>query len=341
MGFHVLTRRIGRVEWRDELIAKQKASLLAAQAEVRALRAKQEKSATQRGRVNRPSFFFKHHEARRVGELLPVHASRDTIWQVNPKHAAYDFAGSHGIRTPRIFGHFPDAASIEWDALPDRFVLKTCDGWSATGVVPLVQDGGTYRDLLGENGTVTRDDVAEMLRRRAATGEVSAELFAEELLTSPYPDRPGLALDIKIYCFYGTVGMMMVRNANGSRGHDQLRVRYFDPDGTDLGDAMLHLETDSTLPEPLFREQLVEAAARLSAALPTPFVRLDFYEQTDGIVFGEITPSPGGKQLARPDIDIKLGKLWEDAEARLRAEIIASGALEPRHGETNRAPLPV
>lgn len=314
-------RRVKPIHWRDQLIARQKESLEQARAELKQLQT-----------IGRPSFYFKHHEARRIGRLLRRHGARDVVWKVNDKDAGCAFAASHGVRTPEMFARYPDASSIDWDELPAEFVLKTITGTGSRGVLPLVRDGETYRDLLDGERALSRAEIVEYLDGHVANRAVSRQLVVEELLRSPYPQRPGLALDVKVYCFYGVVGMVMLRCPGGSRNHDQMRARYFDPDGNDLGAVMAHVQVDPALPEPLRWTELLDAAQRLSAAIPAPFVRLDFYEQPDGIVFGEVTPSPGGKQTARRDIDLRLGELWEDAEARLRAEIIAAAKLQPRPG---------
>jgi hypothetical protein len=177
-----------------------------------------------------------------------------------------------------------------------------------------------YADLLDDTSAqYSRSELAARLEWWVNAGKVSSALIIEELLRSPYDDGHAAVPDIKLYCFYGTVGLIMTLRRTTRAA---LTCRFFALDGADLGAARLDRDHDPTLPEPIHLKHLVAAGETLSAALPEPFVRLDFYEQLDGIVFGEVSPVPGGKQMFRSDIDERLGSLWEDAEARLRVATV-------------------
>ena len=64
-----------------------------------------------------------------------------------------------------------------------------------------------------------------------------------------------------------------------------------------------------------------ETAERLSLAIRAPFSRLDFNNVGDRIVFGEVTPRPGGPQWFGPDLDAMLGDTWERAIVRNSRDI--------------------
>lgn len=286
-----------------------------------------------------PSFSYKFREAVRAGELAKVYGVTNPLLAVNGKDEGYRFAQSHGIPTPREIARYNHPEDIDWSTLPDEFVLKTLQGASGAGVFPLMRRGDGYVDLLS-NSKAQRSsrDVVDLLLRKIASGRTGSELVIEEFIRSPYGDGRTVPLDCKVYSFYGTVGMIMVRDGDGSRNNTAVRgtgvrARYLGPDGAALGDVMSHVTVDETLPKPLHLEQLVKASEQLSAALPTPFVRLDFYETADGIVFGEVTIRPGGDQYPRSDVDVRLGQLWEDAEARLLAESVRAGGRNVRFGE--------
>ena len=52
---------------------------------------------------------------------------------------------------------------------------------------------------------------------------------------------------------------------------------------------------------------------------------VDFFESERGPLLGEFTPAPGPPEVFAPEIDEMLGRLWEDAEARLFGEEVRSG----------------
>lgn len=272
----------------------------------------------------RPSFRVKYLADDRVRSLArDVHGAGHPIRSLDGKTSGYRFAEGYGIPTPTRIAQCQSSADIDWSELPDNFVIKTEHGTSARGVLVLKRGPDGYVDLLAEDRTLTPDEIVADLDRKAAEDVVSRELVIEELIRSP----SGMLLDVKLYCFYGTVGLITVIARDTRRS---LRFRHFWPDGTDAGDIRLDRQRDPDLPEPMHLTNLVAAGETLSAALPEPFVRLDFYERADGIVFGEITPRPGGKQIFRPDVDEHLGSLWENAEAKLRAEAVAAGLHDPR-----------
>lgn len=285
--------------------------------------------------ADKPSFHVKLYEAARV---RAIGVERDLwlsppVMEVNDKDAGYAFARSHGIAAPRQLATFERPGLIDWSELPDNFVIKTLRGTSSRGVLVLERVTGGYIDhMAGDHAVMSQADVIGYLDARVLTDQVSPELVIEEALPSPYGDGRKIVPDAKLYCFYGTVGMVMMA-ARSSRRAADVSFRYFDAAGTDLGDARTGPRHDPSIPGPMHMAALVDAGALLSAALPEPFVRLDFYEQPDGIVFGETTLGPGGKQLMRSDVDQLLGAMWEDAEARLRAEAYTAKMRGPRFGD--------
>ena len=70
---------------------------------------------------------------------------------------------------------------------------------------------------------------------------------------------------------------------------------------------------------------MLEHARVFSKAVPLPFVRVDLYGTTKGIVMGEITLLPGGNQHYIPVQDARLGKMWEEAEMRLQIDLARNG----------------
>ena len=83
------------------------------------------------------------------------------------------------------------------------------------------------------------------------------------------------------------------------------------------GDGQIHTA--------LIAGEIEVAVIPLSAAVPLPFVRVDLYGTTKGIVMGEITLLPGGNQHYIPVQDARLGKMWEEAEMRLQIDLARNG----------------
>lgn len=334
MVIRSVIRRLPPLARRDEYIAQ--------------LRAERDELAAERDRLanaihigivtelgQRHSFYVLHKHYRRALMYGIANDLSQPIWSVNSKAKGYRFARSYGLEVPETYGDYAHVSELPWAELPHAFVLKTNDGSTAQGVMPLIRRDGKYLDLLDvQRGLQTPEDIITYIDDLAARKKVSAGLTVEELLLSPHSDdEETLAPDVKLYCFYGEIGMVLCRLTNGTRDHHRFSYRYLDENGNDLGDALVgHGNVDPKVPAPLHMSELVDAASKMSVALKVPFVRLDFYERKDAIVFGELTPSPGGEQLPRADIDDRLGRCWKRAEVRVMHDLNRSGVFNPDFG---------
>lgn len=288
-----------------------------------------------KGQRGRPSYYYKFREAQRLRSLLGPDEVPHPVWELNDKIAAYEFARSHGVPIPRVYGRYAHADDIEWDCAPSRFVIKVTRGTVADGVWPLVAEGDHYRDAF--------DPTRALLARAEITSRVAqalrydpeAEVLLEEFLAAPPGSGYEIPPDYKLVCFHGTVGLI-VAIGRTHRHAPQLGSRYFAADGTDLGDAVAGALLDSRLPVPAHLDDLVAAGEILSGAIRSPHVRVDMYDTPQGVCFGELTPAPGGDSVLREDIDIQLGELWEMALHRLEQEAIDTNIRESAPGPHER-----
>ncbi|QNF93472.1 ATP-grasp fold amidoligase family protein [Janibacter sp. YB324] len=283
----------------------------------------------------RPSFFYKLRESKRLRLLDAPEDSPAPVWELNDKAAGYAFARSHGVPIPRVYGQFAGAEEIDWDGVPDRFVVKVTCGTVAQAVWPLAADGDGYRDLLsGAPDVISRADLTARVDD-AMRADEPATVLLEEFLPAPDDSPLSVPPDYKLHCFHGAVGMIAVIGRTQRAGR-RLASRYFAPDGTDLGNAAADTLIDSRLPSPPHLDDLVAAGRTLSEAIRSPYVRIDMYDTHQGICFGEITPDPGGNHVMRADVDRHLGELWEIAQHRLEQRAIGLGIRGPEYGPHGR-----
>jgi hypothetical protein len=257
---------------------------------------------------------------------------REPILQLYPKLPAQRFAALHGVPVPRVLGQWSDPDAIDWDSLPDRFVLKSNVGGGGMNVFPLARNPrtGTYTDLLVEEPT-TRADVTEVLWARH---EDRSLYFAEEFLVSRTGDADAVPSDVKVFCFYGEAVYVEVRRGDQSRAKEVTsRARSYTAEGAELVNVRALIdpgEGDIDALDDL--RGVVEAAARLSAAIRRPLERLDFFETDRGLVFGEVTQNPGHLPALVPEWDRRLGEAYERAYARLLRDLAAEDALHVDFG---------
>ncbi|MDD9206859.1 ATP-grasp fold amidoligase family protein, partial [Georgenia sp. 10Sc9-8] len=181
-----------------------------------------------------PSFHYKLHETRRIRALVEATGRAAPVWDVNDKASGYRFAESHGVRTPAKYGHYDSPQDIDWASLPEMFVIKTVKGTTSLGVIPVQRVGeGRYQDLLSRNkDEYTTEQMVDRLDRMVQARTVSNELYLEELLLPPQGTDLSVVPDVKLYAFYGEIGMVMV-SGRRFRGPAGVTFRFFDAEGTD------------------------------------------------------------------------------------------------------------
>ena len=255
---------------------------------------------------------------------------REPILDLYTKTAGRAFAAAHGIEIPAELGRWADPGAVDWDSLPERFVLKSSRGGGGISVFPLERTDDGFIDRMVEQ-PVTAEEVTAKLWKKHQDQSV---YIAEEFLQAKAGAPGEMPHDIKVFCFYGEAAFIEVRTGDWSRAREtEQRLRTFLPDGTELTNvrALITAGTDVTAPEDF--ESIVRASETLSRAIRRPIQRIDFYETDRGIVFGEITQNPGRPPSLVPEWDEKLGEAYENAYARLLADLADEGALSVEFGD--------
>ncbi|TBT83380.1 hypothetical protein ET989_11885 [Propioniciclava sinopodophylli] len=153
-----------------------------------------------------------------------------------------------------------------------------------------------------------------------ASGQVASDLWiVERLVMSDHaPDEP--ARDLKFYCFYGQIPLMLETTR-----HPIVQRCWYDAGGERVQTGKY---TDQLFSGHGIPETYVEAALRISTEVPSPFVRVDFLASPDGPVFNKITPKPGGSHLLNRRWDVRLGNRFLAAERRLLEDLLQGRRFE-------------
>lgn len=183
-----------------------------------------------------------------------------------------------------LLGVWNDFDDIDFDELPDQFVLK-CNHGSAMNVI--VRDKNSF-DIVCARERLN----AWLAVNFAVLGlelhytRIKPKIIAEKFMTDGAPDLT----DYKFWCFDGKPALVQCETARST----DLRFDYFDMDfnHTDI-ERSDHRRSDC--PEKIPRPKNFELMKRLAAALSEgfPFVRVDFYEIDGRVYFGEMTFTPG------------------------------------------------
>lgn len=199
------------------------------------------------------------------------------------------------------YGLWNSVDEIEWNKLTDKFVIKTTGGSGGHDVI-ICKDAKTFnRDAAIKqlNRCLTKPDSFWYGREWPYLGNrnrIIAEAYLGDSITN------GLC-DYKFHCFNGEPRLILVcKDRYESTG---LTEDFFSEKWEHLAlKRPMHNNASTRIKAPANLEIMLELSRKLSIGIP--FVRVDFYEVSGKVFFGELTffPASGFKSF-EPN-------LWDD-----------------------------
>ncbi len=226
-----------------------------------------------------------------------------------------------------LYGVWGNADEIEFNKLPDQFVIKTTHGFGKT---ILVKD----KSQLDTDGMKKQLNKWLKIRYGLVTFEphawkIDRKIIAEELLYDKYNSSLSSSLiDYKFWCIHGEpqVIVAMANRENtiiGSEwksGSSQFQDFAFDLNWNFHPEIQGHRQTrdkNAVLPKPKCLDEMIEICRILSKPFAT--VRVDLYEVKSKVYFGELTFTPGGtRRYFTPEFFMEMGEKIDLSEVKLR-----------------------
>lgn len=216
--------------------------------------------------------------------------------------------GLGNILVPLI-GHWDKPEDIDWDKLPEKFVLK-CN------------HGCAYNILCNDKSAFDKEDAIKKMRKwmkedfgafniETHYSKIKPHITCEEFLGD-------CIIDYKFFCFNGEPKYIYV---SSDLIHDrQAQIGFFYLDGSKMPlirDDYAPMDIEELPP---FFDQMKEAARVLCQDFP--FVRVDFFLANNTYYFAELTFTPsGGMMPFNPDkYDLEWGKLIDLSRVRNNEE---------------------
>lgn len=174
---------------------------------------------------------------------------------------------------------------IEWNRLPERYVLKTTSGCGNSGVVVVKDGNAVAKDIKRQKAIMAKlrrsfkQDAYKMLAEWPYR-DVPKRIIAEQYMEDQY----GELRDYKFFCFNGEVKAMFIASGRAS---GQVCFDFYDRDFTYLNIEHGHPTTNGLPTKPQAWEEMVTMSEKLSAGIP--HVRVDLYEINGHPYFGEMT----------------------------------------------------
>lgn len=196
---------------------------------------------------------------------------------------------------------------IDWDVLPERFVLKTTYGGGSSGVV-ICKDKNTFdrKKAITKLKRSAKQNIYRTLKEWPYKN-VPKRIIAEQYI-EPSPGANDLP-DYKFFCFNGEPKYCQVISGRETGKC----IDFFDHDWNHqpFHEPSYYSFADEEPAKPKCLEKMWQAAACLAKG--KAFSRIDFYEVGDKVYFGEITffPTSGMGGFSPVEYETIVGNMIE------------------------------
>ena len=217
------------------------------------------------------------------------------------KYVADIIGEEYIIPTLGVWDSFDD---IDFDALPDQFVLKCTHD---SGGLVIVRDKSKFdKEAACKKFKIAMNRNPYDVTREWPYKNVKPQIIAEKYMV----DESGAKelTDYKFFCFDGKVDCVMVC-LDRSTGDTKF---YFFDEAWELKRLNVrgkNAPEGFTIPKPECMDEMFRIAAKLSEGVP--FLRVDLYQSGGKIYFGELTffPNSGFDKNLLPETDMYFGDL--------------------------------
>jgi len=231
-------------------------------------------------------------------------------WLLDDKQDAYHFVDQLKIKRPWI-----STENYTISNLPQKegIVIKPADGAGSRGVY-LIHGFHDIVDLKRQSHLSSWEELLSNMNKDLESKSVEQDKWMMEELIYEKKSEKRPASDIKFYCFYGKIGLILEISR-----YPELMYAWWTATGervrTGKYDGDLFKGNGVTKAE-------IELAENISKEVPAPFIRIDFLRSEKELVFGEFTPKPGNYDEFDEATDRWLGDLFLEAQGRLTNDLL-------------------
>ena len=214
---------------------------------------------------------------------LKLHDRKPIYTTMADKYLAKELANSKGLKVVPLLGVYDNFDEIDFDALPNQFVLKTNH---TSGGYVICKDKAKF-DVENARKVLNKSLKTDyyLTSREWPYKDIKRKIIAEEYIDSL--GKPE-SVEYKVTCFNGKVEFITV-----CRGiaHSEYKLRkndFYDKDFNFLPFVTTYYENSHVEnPKPKFLKELIEQSELM--AKDTYYLRVDFYDIDGELVFGEAT----------------------------------------------------
>ncbi|UTR16213.1 teichuronopeptide biosynthesis [Salipaludibacillus sp. LMS25] len=237
-----------------------------------------------------------------LGEKLPE-------WQLDDKQEAIDFAKKYGFKVSESLG------SYSLNSLPEKkcVAIKPKNGAGSRGVYLVISENKII-DVKRSQQLVNRTELRERMNQDLEIEWVRKDEWIMEPIYFYDKEAKEPARDLKFYCFYGKVKLILEVNR-----YPDVRYCWWTAEGNRITTGKYE---NKLMEGEGFSLEVIQQIEDLSQRIPAPFCRIDFLKSEDELIFGEVTPKPGNYDNFNDKIDNYLGESYLEAEGRLMRDLL-------------------
>lgn len=182
---------------------------------------------------------------------------------------------------PHLYNVYENINDIDFNELPNTFVLKPNNGCGNVWICTDKSKFNIKKCKIELNKSLKSNFAKKALEYQYAN--INPKIICEEYLDDKKNLMPN---DYKFYCFDGEVDCILVC----SNRHENLKLNYYDLNWNKLNYALKKFESKKEIEKPKCLEEMIQICKKLSKNFK--FVRIDLYEISGKVYFGEMTFSP-------------------------------------------------
>ena len=222
------------------------------------------------------------------------------------KYLVRDYVSEKGLSSILVplLARYDSLAKIDWNSLPNQFVIKTTHGGGGQNVIVCHDKNLLSMDEVQSKLSFAPHPVKpNSLGREWAYYGLNPGIVVEELLINQEAPEAGIN-DYKFFCYSGHVEYVVV-DVDRYIGHKR---NFYDREWNNLHVVSDCPAADREIKRPENYEKMLEIAETLSKDFP--FVRVDLYNIEGKIYFGELTfyPWSGYVQFIPDEADFLFGE---------------------------------
>ncbi|MEH6955595.1 ATP-grasp fold amidoligase family protein, partial [Neobacillus drentensis] len=225
------------------------------------------------------------------------------VVQCTDKYAVRSYVESKGLGNylTNLFGSWDDAEEIEWNKLPNQFVLK-CNHGCAYNILCSNKNKLNKKKVTKQLKTWIKEDFGAFNIEIHYSKIQQRKIICEEYLGD-------VIMDYKFYCFNGVPQFFYVSN---NLIHDrQAQIGFFNLDGSKLPLVRDDYKDINRVELPEYYSEMLNVVKILCEDFP--FVRVDFFVANNRFYFAELTFTPGAAMMPinPEEFDLEWGKLLD------------------------------